>query len=267
MINKISKEDLKEFITFYKTINPSIDEELFFMAGEAYGYKITNLYYLKDLFRIYDKWVTSLKNGTPDYSVYGEDFYLIELWYSWITYSRSYLKLLEKNKFSENKKLIIDNLNDLGIDSILDIGSGPGYTTSSLKTLFPHAEVYACEYKESFQYKMATELSKKYNFEVISALPEKHIDLIFASEYFEHIEAPIEHLQDIINKCSPKIFIVANAFGQPAIGHFEQYIVNNQKIDGKKMNKMFSKQMSVNNYKRVKTNCWNDRPSFWIKGD
>ena len=88
-------------------------------------------------------------------------------------------------------------------------------------------------------------------------------DLIFASEYFEHIEKPIEHLSDILKNCNPKYLLLANTFNQPAIGHFIEYSHKGKKYIGKTISKMFNETLKENGYMKIKTKLWNQRPNYW----
>jgi len=59
--------------------------------------------------------------------------------------------------------------------------------------------------------------------------------------------------------------IIANTFSGKAIGHFNQYEYRGNYYDGKRMSKMFNNVLRDNNYIKVETNCWNNRPSYWKK--
>ena len=83
-----------------------------------------------------------------------------------------------------------------------------------MKQIFPNQTVYATNLKETKQWKFCQMMSQQYNFiltDDINEIPEK-IDFVFASEYFEHIEKPIEHLRDLLQKNKPKYLLIANTF-------------------------------------------------------
>ena len=87
--------------------------------------------------------------------------------------------------------------------------------------------------------------------------------LIFASEYFEHIERPVEHLINVINTNKPKYFLIANTFNQPAIGHFDTYKHYLDSYNGKETSKLFNNTLKENGYKKINTKLWNQRPNYW----
>lgn len=86
----------------------------------------------------------------------------------------------------------------------------------------------------------------------------RKIDLVFASEYFEHIEKPVEHLIDVLNAVSPKYLVIANSFGTTSVGHFFS-----DKRAGRQVSRVFNAALREHGYEKVKTKCWNDRPTFW----
>ena len=115
---------------------------------------------------------------------------------------------------------------------------------------------------------MAKDLAKQYGF---TMLPDhtslNNVDLIFASEYFEHWDNPITHLEDILMNTKPRYLLLANAFTQDAIGHFNEYYHNGVTYSKGQMNKLFNKTMKKWGYKKIPTKCWNTRPAFWGKID
>jgi len=264
IFNKISKKDLLEFIDFCSPYI-SIDK------NKLYSYIVeTTKYYkgndlernkLRELQDLEIKWYKSLKNNNPDYSVYGSDYFLGEVWACWIIYSRKYLLSLKSEKSLINKSIIAD----IGlIKSIIDLGCGIGYTTAGLKELFPKAKVYGTNIEDSYQWKVASELGKKYKFSLLpDAFQNKSIDLIFASEYFEHIENAVEHVADIINNCHPKILIIANSFGTESVGHFIKYKYMDGWYDGKATSRMFNNILRKMGYEKIDTKLWNNKPAYW----
>ena len=90
-------------------------------------------------------------------------------------------------------------------------------------------------------------------------------DLIFASEYFEHVSDPINHLNHIINNVKPRSFIIANAFGSKSIGHFDEYEANGDKVSNKAIGRLFNKSLREAGYQMMKTKLWNNRPSIWVR--
>ena len=220
---------------------------------------------------IENQWYDGLKDGVVDYSVYDHEYYFTDILCCWVKYSREYIKAIVKANNLKDGGTLFDGKN---IDSVVDLGCGLGYATASLKQVFPKAEVYGTNLKGTRQWKYCETISKKYHFNLVEDI--KHvqtIDVVFASEYFEHIQNPIEHLVDDILSKKPKIIITANAFNTRSIGHFEEYQVydkntnTHKTISQSKISKLFNDTLIQNGYERVKTKFWNNRPQvFQIKG-
>lgn len=197
-------------------------------------------------------WYNSLEKNEPVYSYYSKPEMVIETWCCFHLYSKKYLDLIKKLNFDKSQ-----------IKTITDIGCGVGFSTSYLKDIFPNADVYGTNVRGT-QFDIATELGQKNNFKIIDSVNElDKIDLIFASEYFEHFEKPIEHLKEVLNK-KPKMLIIANAFGSKSFGHFNTYYHNDKAISNKTIGRLFNQALKFYGYKLVKTGFWNNRPNVWI---
>ncbi len=216
---------------------------------------------------IENRWYLSLKNNTPNYSLYNEICMIGEVWACWSVYSKRYLNDIQKDKSLTSTLSVYEYIKYFhNIQSVLDLGCGTGLTTARLKGMFPDSIVFGTQIKESCQYKIAEEFGKIYNFNIVQSVNGlTKIDFVFASEYFEHIERPIEHLENIINKCSPKFFLIANSFNTTSMGHFITYKDRDKNIDQKEVGKLFSKRLKELGYEKMKTKLWNNRPSFWRK--
>lgn len=212
------------------------------------------------------RWYESLKRGEPDYTVYDDDFFIGDIWTCWVLFSRKYLLSLRSPK-SLPYGGSISNLFRPFIKCIADLGCGFGYSTAGLKEIFPDADVYGTNLKDTCQWHVASEIGQERDFTLVPNIRAigKRVDLIFASEYFEHIQNPVEHLIDIINVSSPQIFIFANAFRSPAVGHFDIYRHESKDIPGSSIGRLFSKTLRDRKYKPVKTTLWNNRPNIWVK--
>ena len=217
------------------------------------------------------RWYASLSTD-PDYSVYEDPYILSDLWACWAVYSRKTLLSISSKK-SLNGRSIVDSMRDkrrygTGVRSVVDLGNGFGYTTAALKELFPDAEVCGTNFPNCLQWRYASEVGNICGFEMLSDVREKKVfDLVFASEYFEHISAPIDHLKGIIANAIPRYFVIANAFGAKAIGHFDDYLVKDglfyKYMTPAKTSRLFNQTLREAGYELVETNLWNNRPSFW----
>jgi SAM-dependent methyltransferase len=209
-----------------------------------------------------DHWYKSL-SGIPAYNVYNDPYYICDIWLCWKPYSRKGLLALKNPKSMINKS-VVDFINSP--KKILDLGCGFGYTTAGLKEFFPEASVVGTNVKESYQFEIARKTGTERGFSITDNIESVGlVDVVFASEYFEHIVNPIEHAYNLINKTKPKIFIIANGFSGIAIGHFNEYYHKGKKYNPNEMSKMFSKFLAHMGYKKIKTKIWNNRPSLLVK--
>lgn len=217
-----------------------------------------------EMLELESRWYQSLKKDSPDYSVYSDPNYFCEVWLCWINYSKRYLKDICKQDSLFNKSIVEDMTN---VKTVIDLGCSFGYTTALLKQIFKDASVYGTNLKDSSQYIMAEECGKECEFTVIEDVKNIKADLIFASEYFEHFERPIEHLEYVIKTTTPRYLLIANTFNGRAIGHFDTYKHHNLKFNGKKASEEFNAFLRGNSYKMIETNCWNNKPQYWKRED
>jgi len=255
MLTKFKKSDLVEYL---KILEQHIDIDL----QTAYDLTLKTIkYYQGDAkYRfalrrgqdIENNWYESLERGEPDYSLYDDDYFAVEIWACWVVYSRKYLNQI--NKAMDLK----------GINSIIDMGCGIGYTTATLKQMCPNAKVLGTNIEGTTQYKVASHIGEKYGFNLIPKVNQQ-ADMIFASEYFEHIEEPIQHIEDVVKICSPKFLVIANAFGAKSMGHFNFYKVGDKRIENKKIGRVFNAKLRDLGYKQLKLGFWNNRPQVWKK--
>ena len=208
------------------------------------------------------RWYASLASGSkPYYEVYDTDYYLAETFVCWAFYSKKYIKVLLSDKSLINRSIFSDLQS---ITSVTDLGCGIGLTTASFKQLFPNIPVVGTNIEQTTQYKICKKFSQDYGFQMQTDLSGiKPGGLVFASEYFEHIESPIEHLIDVIKSVKPSRLLIANAFGAKAVGHFNFYKFNGKQYTGKQISKIFNDALRKFGYEKVPTKLWNSRPTYW----
>ena len=112
----------------------------------------------------------------------------VDIYDCFITYSRQYIKSISN----------LSNLTD--VKSFVDLGCGLSYSTIALKQLFPNAEGYATNLKKTKLWKFCKKQSKEHGFTLVDNVSEikRDVDLVFASEYFEHILNPINHVNEVM---------------------------------------------------------------------
>lgn len=211
------------------------------------------------------KWYASLSSGKPDYSVYHDPRFLAELWGCWVVYSRKYvLSLLPPRNFPPSG--IASYMQP--VRRVVDLGCGCGYTTAALSDLFRRADIFGTNIAGSVQYEVARQMAKSHRFTMVPDIKmiPFGVDLVFASEYFEHILAPISHLREVVRTLRPRFLLIANAFGTIATGHFHKYYVDGEYIPGDKTSRVFNAELKKLGYVKVKTKLWNNRPGLWRKG-
>jgi hypothetical protein len=251
---------LEDFLNDYASVDP-IDKD--------YSRKMIKLA-IKDYDNapfqkfLIDNWYQSLKKSDPAFNLYDHKYYFTDLWVCWILYSRKYIKSILKHNSLDEKNSIYNFLKD--INNIADLGCGLGLTSVALKQIFPKANVTATNLDNTIQYKFCEQLSKKHNFNIVNhynKLPD--VDLIFASEYFEHIENCLDEVNDIIKQKRPRYFFIANSFNTVSYGHFLTYknLEDELPIDQTKISKRFNLLLKENGYKKIKTKLWNNKPALW----
>jgi hypothetical protein len=219
---------------------------------------------------LFDQWYASLPTGTPDYSVYGHDDYIAELWACWKVYSKQHLRNIQKPNSLVTHSIVSSHMND---KVMVDLGCGFAYTTAAITQIFPEAKVYGTNLDGTLQMDVAKQMAIDYGFTMRGDPGElsEEVDLAFASEYFEHFDKPIDHLDYVVQTINPKAMLIANAFGPKAIGHFDFYdvkvndIIGYEKTTAKATGKLFNERMKHHGYVKVKTKLWNNRPAYWVK--
>lgn len=265
ILNEITKESLLTFLTNcakYADIDVDLAYDITLNCIKDHDGKQVEEGSMSKMKELFDRWYSSL-DTQPDYTVYEDPYYFCEVWVCWVRYSRKHLQTITRHNSLSEESSIVDSLTD--VSHILDLGCGFGYTTAGFKQIFPECTVVGTNIEGSSQYKMAAELGNEYDFSILPSYAGVKTDLIFASEYFEHFIEPIDHLIDVLTQCEPKYLLIANAFTADAIGHFDKYLFTGNTFTGKQMSKMFNDTLRKFGYEKVKTKCWNDRPTFWRK--
>lgn len=212
------------------------------------------------------EWYEALESGQPNWEIYGSDYYLAEMWACWRVYSRKYLRDLA----SDRSGIATDIFDIRGrVDRVVDLGCGIGYSTAALKEIYPDAEVIGTNLAGTTQTALAEMMGRSHGFRVEHYIQNISgaVDLVFASEYFEHFPKPVDHLNEVLFMLKPATLLIANAFGTKAIGHFDRYSVNGSALDGKAASRRFNKVLRDSGYEKVKTTLWNGRPAFWRRLD
>jgi len=207
------------------------------------------------------RWYASL-DQKPEYSVYSDPFYLVDIWLCWTLYSRKGLLDLASPKAMETRS-VVEYFGP--VQAILDLGCGFGFTTAALKEMFPQATVTGTNLRDSFQFAVASELGRKAGFAVVERYEGNEVDVLLASEYFEHFPNPIEHAYAVLKAARPRHLVIANGFNGRAIGHFNTYIHQNVSYPAHAMSKMFSEALRTLGYRKIKTKIWNNRPAIWSR--
>ena len=208
------------------------------------------------------RWYDALEQGHIDWSVYNDALYLSELWSCWMIYSKRYLHDMQMPNKIGTKSI----MQDVGeVERVVDLGCGFAYTTAVLKSMYPDADVVGTNLAGTMQTRVAKRVAKEYGFTVATKLSmiKSPVDLIFASEYFEHIQDPIEHLHEVLDVLTPKCLIMANSFNTSAIGHFSTYLVDGRSINQSKIARIFNDELRRRGYQKMSTKLWNNRPMYW----
>lgn len=208
------------------------------------------------------RWYASLDVGKPDYSVYAEPDYLGELWACWFAYSKTYLRAMRRIVMTPRGS-IPDDL--APARRVIDLGCGFGYTTLALRGLFPDAMVYGTNLLDTPQGAVARALVIPCGVGLCETLSPvlAPADLVFASEYFEHFERPVDHLVEVVNALQPRALLIANTFNADSIGHFRTYVVNGERMPGPAASRAFNAWLREHGYVQSVTKMWNNRPTYW----
>lgn len=264
VIEQFSRKDLWVFTKIcheFVGIQPEKFFQLTEQALQYYRQTIEGRSAFRPQQEIENRWYASLAAGKPDYSIYADPYMLVEVWACWVLYSRGYIRQLDapgKTQFG-SLRAALGQINSIG-----DLGCGCAYTTAAWKESYPFASVFGTQYPSSAQFRIATKMGQDHGFKIIERM-DRHVDLLFASEYFEHWESPVEHLREVVQASTPKAMIIANAFGAKSVGHFDVYLDGGKPFLPKEISKKFNDQLREFGFEALKTKFWNNRPSVWIR--
>lgn len=244
-LNTKKQKLFQTFIHEYKTIHDVSETEAASLLKSGVLFK-----------RLTEEWYDKLESGENAYRVYDDDYYFVDIFNCYATYSREYIKRIVK---SPAYQLIKDS------KSFVDIGCGLSYSTCALKQILPQAKGYAINLKNTKQWSFCERMSETYDFNLIESVHDiKHdVDFVFASEYFEHIRNPVKHFQEIVNAIHPEYFIIANAFNTWSIGHYKTYEYDNTTVEQSKISRLFNRYIRLSGYEKVNCNIWNNKPTIW----
>lgn len=213
--------------------------------------------------RLEQRWYASLANDEPDYSVYADTAYLPDLWSCWVVFSRTYLRGIRAPKSLPERGGVLASLGD--VRSVCDLGCGFGYSTAALTELFPDADVHGTNLDGITQTAIANRVAERYGFDVRSTPADVGpVDLAFASEYFEHFAQPIDHLNEVLDALEPRALLYANTFGSRSTGHFPSY---QNGLDGRATSRAFAATLRDRGYRKIETQLWNNRPTYWERAE
>lgn len=214
--------------------------------------------------KLQEIWVASLETSLPDYSVYSHPAYVNESFVCWKQYARRYIKLLAKYITRSDSVIREEDVHD-----ILDLGCGCAYSTVGLKAVFPNAVVTGTNLAGTLQFSIDKDVTENIgdcdvvDESLTTKLP--NVDMVFASEFFEHLTDPIDLLKALIDTYAPKYFVFANTFTKMSIGHFTSYSYDGALYTGAEMSRLFGTYLRKHGYSRVQTGFYNGRPQIYVR--
>jgi hypothetical protein len=198
-----------------------------------------------------------LKSGKHTDLTEEDDYYVAKLWHQFSRKSRADLQHIATGSYGKKPTPLTDQIPHL--KCIVDLGCGVGYTPTIFKELFPNASVYGTNTKGAKQYAWCQKMAYENRWELVpdaSVIPQK-ADMVFASNYFQNTEKPVEHLIEIMAKLRPWICVIANAFSG-------DYVHNLKAVSAVEISTMFNNQMAGMGFKKQKHKCASSRAEIWM---
>lgn len=269
MTSSRTSDELVKYAQFISGIIPNIDKHAITQLAQAaikyYSGSSEQRYELRRLQELERQWYQSLANGQPDYTVYDDPYMLSDVYACWAVYSYKYLRLLQTPNKVAGQSLSFVALTQPHVRGVLDMGCGPAYTTAALKKLYVNANVYGTQLPTSAQWRVAKAMGGIHQFSVIPSPNEitTPIDLVFASEFFEHLLDPYTEIRQVVTRFAPQYFVIANSFNTISVGHFDTYYDGATIVPAKDASRRFNALMRELGYRKMPTKFWNGRPTIW----
>ena len=158
--------------------------------------------------------------------------------------------------------------------TVLDFGAGVGLATYDLAELLSNTTVYYYNISE-IQTSLFKEMLKQFpidNIVIIDDPLSVNAEVVFCSEFFEHIKTPEDALKYIMGIPGVKHILEASSFRfSDVAGHYETFIFDNVEVSCNDAQKNFNKLMRRYGFqlsnKVYNVSCWNNRPNIWVKGE
>ena len=214
---------------------------------------------------LYRRYWSGDRSPEAEVKLYSDPLYLIESWVCYFEWAK-----IAGDRF---KKIAAQGeLFSIPPGSTaVDLGAGCGLSTIDLLSV-PGIErvIYQNHPKATtqidyFQSVIPDELADSIELSLDGDIPKG--DVYFASEFYEHIRRPGDHLESVLAH-EPFAFVHATSFSAPwAPGHFHEYHYGDKSVPGNRgAKRLFHNILRARGYERRHcTTFWNGRPAVWIK--
>jgi len=124
--------------------------------------------------------------------------------------------------------------------------------------------VYGVDLSDTAQAAVAQRFATSFGFQLARLDQIGGADVVFASDFFEHIHTPVAYLRNVLDALHPTTLIIANSFNTRAIGHFTAYEIDGAHVDAARMSRQFNAELRRYGYGKVAAaKFWNGRPAVW----